>query len=152
MMATRRRSCCKSSALVGGWNTKWPRASPRSVLAKGKNRTYHVDANDPSKEVDAAHERALQMIEENGGKLKINKIKDEDPEWVTAGHVKALEPLHSNRQPRGQAAASPRRSSPRRSGSAGASSSGSSSRVGGRHDVQAGRPGEGETAGGDKGG
>jgi hypothetical protein len=94
------------------------------LLAKGANRTYYVDEDQPSVEVDANHERAIIMEEKNGGKLKIHVEGEEHAEWVTAGHVKAMGSA-APAEKRARTDASPRRS-PRKDGSSGAQAGSSS--------------------------
>ena len=60
-----------------------------AVLKKQGPEVYHVDKDDELSEVEAEHPNA-RRVERHKGELLI-QIDNDEPIWVTAGHVRAVE-------------------------------------------------------------
>ena len=59
------------------------------LLAKGPEIIHYVDKENQFEKVEASHPNAL-AVEAHGGKLKI-QLDNQDPIWVTWGHVQVVE-------------------------------------------------------------
>ena len=59
------------------------------LLAKGPQILHYVDKDNQFEKVEASHPNALP-VEVHGGKLKIQR-DNQDPIWVTWGHVQVVE-------------------------------------------------------------